>query len=45
MIYEGMKQYKTEMRGDVILELNIKIPDKITDEEKELIKKLAQIGK
>jgi molecular chaperone DnaJ len=41
----GMKQYKTEMRGDVILELNIKIPDKITDEEKELIKKLAQIGK
>lgn len=40
---KGLKSIKSPIRGDMILILGIKIPTSITNEEKELLKKLDEI--
>ena len=37
---KGLKPYKQETRGDMIIELGIEIPKSITNEEKEILEKL-----
>ena len=42
---KGMKLPDSEVRGDMIIELDIEIPTEISDEERELLEKLKKIKK
>jgi molecular chaperone DnaJ len=42
---KGMKQLNTNNRGDMLINLDLYIPNKITDEERHLIEELKKINK
>ena len=39
---EGMPDLRSKRRGDIIVELEIEVPKKVSDEERELLEKLNE---